>query len=225
MRRRSGGRSTPAAESNKARPAMAMRPASGRSSPASMLTRVVLPAPERPNSASTPVAGSTASAAKVKLPRVFRTESSSILATNTVVDAPRQRLRGDERDEGEDQGDDREPERGDVAGGLLGQGVDGDGDGAGLAGDIADGDNGGAELTQATCEGKHAADQYARQRQRHGDGEEDAERSGAEGAGRGLQLAIDGFDRKADRLDHQGKAHHRGGEGSPFQVKIKVMPK
>src|SRR6516162_6323608 len=130
----------PAAESKSARPAMAIRPASGRSSPASMLTRVVLPAPDRPKRARTPAAGSMAWAAKLKLPRCFSTEISSIspLAADARMDAPRQRLGSDEGGQRQDQRDDRKPERGKVPIGLLGQGVDGDGDRAGLTGDVAD---------------------------------------------------------------------------------------
>ena len=52
----SGAMSIPSWRSNKTRSATAMRPSSGRSSPASMLTTVVLPAPERPNRAVIPLA-------------------------------------------------------------------------------------------------------------------------------------------------------------------------
>src|SRR5690606_20185964 len=48
---RSGGRFTPAAESNSVVPATAIRPRSGRISPATQLRTVVLPAPEGPTSA------------------------------------------------------------------------------------------------------------------------------------------------------------------------------
>src|ERR1700757_2397442 len=125
----------PAAASKSTRPAIAMRPASGLSSPASMLTRVVLPAPDRPKRARTPVAGSAALAVKLKPPRRFSTEISSIapLAADARMDAPRQRLRSDEGGKRQDQRDDRKPEGGKVALGLLGQGIDGDGDRAGLA--------------------------------------------------------------------------------------------
>jgi hypothetical protein len=120
---------------------------------------------------------------------------------------------GDERGQGQRQGDDGEPEGGDIAVRLLGQGVDRDRDRAGLTGDIADEDDGGAELAQAAGEGEHTAHQYARQGEWHGDGEEDAQWAGAQGARGSLQLAVHGLQREPDGLDHQGKAHDRRRQG------------
>ena len=58
MRRRQAGTSMRASASNSTSPSSAMRPRSGRISPAIMLMMLVLPAPEGPNSAVAPPAPS-----------------------------------------------------------------------------------------------------------------------------------------------------------------------
>ena len=73
----------------------------GRKRPASRLTSVVLPAPERPNSAITPAVSQRSSTSSAKPCRRFLAETSNIASGSLVAAEPaRQELRADQRGEG-----------------------------------------------------------------------------------------------------------------------------
>src|SRR5260370_448639 len=78
MRRRSGGTLSRCSVSSSNMSSSATRPESAPRSPAMALTRVVLPQPERPNSATTPGVGSSKCASSEKEPRRFLTVTVSI---------------------------------------------------------------------------------------------------------------------------------------------------
>ena len=130
-------------------PSSTIRPRSGRSSPAIALITVVLPAPERPNSAVTPSpavkrdlerrarrAGAARSTSSIRCrepsgPRGRASSSEASIAAKASAD----------RDQGQAQG-------AGFAAGDLGEGVDRRGQGLGLARDVGDEGDGGAELAQ-----------------------------------------------------------------------------
>src|ERR1700724_2310033 len=125
MRRRCGGTLMRAAESNSTVSSIAMRPRSGATSPEIMLTSVVLPAPEGPNTAVTPLPV-WKRARREKSPSRFSTSSASILfPVEAHAGAARKPLRGDQRGERDRNGHQHETPRRRVAVGRLGEGIDG----------------------------------------------------------------------------------------------------
>src|SRR6266545_1153344 len=119
MRRRWAGTSTRACESNRTVLSSLMRPRSGLSKPAIMLTMVVLPAPEGPNKAVTPGVVSN-SAASRKSPSRFSTATVSTLFTmETCAGAARQPFGCDQRDERDIDGNDDQAAGGCIAAGDL----------------------------------------------------------------------------------------------------------
>src|SRR6266404_2908881 len=217
MRRRCGCKSILAAESNNVRPSSTMRPLSGRASPANTLINVVLPAPERPKRASSPLPGPLKLAAKRKSPSCFSAlKDSMTLARDPPVDPTCQEFGGDKRCQRQHYGDDRKAQGSEIAARFLGKGVDGDGDRARFPRNIADENDRRSELAQAAGKGKDHSDEYARQGQRQGHTQEDVEGIGAQGARRRLEFAIDRLDGEADRTDHQGEGHYGSCQCRPF---------
>src|SRR5471032_2003234 len=109
MPRLCAGRFTPPAESNKSLPLHAMRPRSGATSPAAILTIVVLPEPEGPNSAVTPSAASNF-AAIVNSPSCFSTSTLSISApVQPHAGAAREPFGANERDQRDHDCDQHQP--------------------------------------------------------------------------------------------------------------------
>src|SRR5437763_8066989 len=101
-----------------------MRPRSGISKPATILTIEVLPEPEGPNSAVTP-SGASNFAAMLNAPSCFSTSTASISApVQPRASAPRQPFGGDQRDERDDDRDNDQPRGGGIAAGNLQIGVD-----------------------------------------------------------------------------------------------------
>ena len=78
MRRRQTAKSMRAASSNSTSPSSTMRPRSGRSNPAIMLTTVVLPAPDGPYRTVAPVSLANF-AVTANSPSFFSTSTASII--------------------------------------------------------------------------------------------------------------------------------------------------
>src|SRR5262245_59679504 len=170
MRRRCAGTLILAAESNSTSSPIAMRPRSGVTSPAIMLTMDVLPEPEGPNSAVTPPSVSNFAATE-KSPRRFSTSTSMLLPVEPRTGAPREPFRHHERRERDHDGNDNEAQRGSIATGHLGISIDGRRDGLRLARDVGDERDRGTELAQRLGEAQHHAGDNSgeRERQRHGE--------------------------------------------------------
>src|SRR6267154_4482665 len=111
MRRRSTGTATPARVSVSTSPSSRMSPASATESPEMTLTRVVLPLPERPNSAMMPGVGAAKVASRENPGRVLITETCNMLAAEQAAHAPHQQLGGEESQQAESKRQHREPQR------------------------------------------------------------------------------------------------------------------
>src|ERR1700686_2809768 len=97
MRRRCGAKLMPLAESNSTVSSMGMRARWGATSPEIMLTSVVLPAPEGPNTAVTPLPV-WKRARRKKSPSRFSTSTASILfPVEAHAGAARKPFGGDQR--------------------------------------------------------------------------------------------------------------------------------
>src|SRR5215212_1171824 len=174
MRRRCAGRLTPVVESNSTVSSSTMRPRSGVTNPAIILTKVVLPAPDGPNNAVTPLFASKRTASE-KSPSFFSASTDSIsISVEAGAGAARQPFGGDQRRERDDDGDDNQPARRAFATRHLHEGVDCRRDGLRLAGNIGHEGDGGAELAQRLGEAEHHAGDDARQGQRQRNGQEGA---------------------------------------------------
>src|ERR1043165_492926 len=141
-----------ALESNSTVSATAMWPRSGITSPAIMLTSVVLPAPDGPKRAVTPFAVAKR-ALTVNWPsRAFSRFSTSTLSMLLSVKAhagpPRQPLGDDERHQRNRDRDQHQASGGRIATGGLRESVDRGGDRLRLAGDVGDERDGRAELAE-----------------------------------------------------------------------------
>src|SRR5258706_10972582 len=155
MRRRCAGTSVRACESNNTMSSSAMRPRSGASRPAIMLTIVVLPAPDGPNRAVTPPEVSNC-ADSAKSPSCFSTETASILFTvEPRAGAARQPFGGNQRDQRDGDRHDDEAAGRRVAAGNLRERVDRRRDGLRLARNVGHERDGGAKLAQRLGEAKH----------------------------------------------------------------------
>src|ERR1700681_4414399 len=125
MRRRCGGRLMRSAESNSTVSSIAIRPRSGATSPEIMLISVVLPAPEGPDTAVTPLPV-WKRALRTKSPSRFSTSTPSILfPVEAHAGAARQPFGGHQRGERDGDGHQHEASRRRIAIGHLGEGVDG----------------------------------------------------------------------------------------------------
>src|SRR5665213_1152580 len=215
MRRPAAGTSIRAAESNSVSPSSEILPRSGLSSPAIMLIRLVLPAPEGPNRTVAPLSLAN-SAFTENSPSFFSTSTVSILGpVQTRLRTAGEPFRRDQGGERNDDGDDHQRERSPVSARYLPQRVDRRRNGLRLAGYIGDVSDGGAELTERAGKGQHHAGDDAGQRQRQRDGEEQPHPVGAQGRCGVFQPPIDRFDREPDRAHHQRKRHHTAGQGRP----------
>src|SRR6202162_3831351 len=130
MRRRSTGMSVSTSSSSR------MSPASGAESPEMMLTSVVLPLPERPNSAMTPGVGAANVASSENPGRFLTTETCNILAAQQAAHAPHQQFGGQQSQQAQPEGQHRKPQRQCVAGGRLHRGIEREGERAGHAGNV-----------------------------------------------------------------------------------------
>src|SRR6266446_26971 len=111
MRRRSTGTSVSTSSPRRT------SPASGAISPEMMLTSVVLPLPERPNSAMTPGVGAANVASSENPERFLTTETCNILAAQQAAHAPHQQFGGQKSEQTQPEGQHRKPQRQCVAGG------------------------------------------------------------------------------------------------------------
>src|SRR5690348_3246519 len=125
-----------------------MRPDSGRDRPAIRLSTVLLPAPERPNSAVTPPPVLNA-ASSAKLPSRQRASNSSIEARHARGRPPQQELGSHERREREHDRENAKAQRLRVAARYLGERVDRQRQRLGLARDVRDERDRRAELAEA----------------------------------------------------------------------------
>src|SRR5688572_18161246 len=132
MRRRWAGTSILAVESNNRLSPSTIRPRSGCTRPAIMLTIEVSPAPEGPSRAVTPPVVSNLAATE-KSPRRFSTSTSMLLTVEPGAGATREPFRHDKRRKRDDDGDDDEAQRRRIATGNLGVRVDRSRDGLRLA--------------------------------------------------------------------------------------------
>src|SRR5712691_107757 len=199
MSRRCAGTLTPALASNSTASPNRMRPRSGASSPAIMLTIEVLPEPEAPNSAVAPPAVSNAAAIE-KSPRRFWTSTASILfPVKARSGAAREPFRDDQRRERDGDCDQDQPAGRGVPAGNVGIGVDGGGDGLRLARNVGGGGAGGAELPQRLGEAQDHACNHAGQCKRQRDGREHPAAARAQRRGGVLEPAVDRLDREPDR--------------------------
>src|ERR1700674_4662918 len=210
MRRLRCAISTPVSLSKSTLPFTAIRPRSGLTSPAIMLSSVVLPDPERPKNAVTCPCASTC-ARRWNWPR-RRSTSISIMAGYSTTGTANQDFRNDQSDEGKHDGKDTQAQCLQVPGRRLGIAINGKRQGARLARNVGDKSDGGAELPQAAREGKQHPGDDARQHQRQSNGEKNPTPGGAQRAGGGFEVAVDALQRKADRPHQQRKAHDRGGD-------------
>src|SRR5947207_8954843 len=118
-----GGWLKPPAESNSSVPLTEMRPRSGVSKPATMLTIEVLPEPEGPNSAVTP-SGTSNFAAMLNAPSRFSTSTASISApVQPGAGAAREPFGRDQGDQRNDDRDDDQPRGRCIAAGNLQIGI------------------------------------------------------------------------------------------------------
>src|ERR1051325_1759578 len=212
MPRRCGGTFTLPPESKSNASPLRIRPRSGVTSPATMLTIEVLPDPEGPNSAVTPPAASNFAAIE-KSPSRFSTSTASILLpVEARAGAPREPFGEDQRDQRDDDRDDDQPSGRRVRVGDLRVGIDRGRDGLRFARNVRHEGDRGAELAQRLGKAQHHAgdDAGKRERQRHGREHENA--IGAEGGGGGFELRVDGLEREPYRAHQQRKAHHAAGE-------------
>src|SRR5450755_3828049 len=204
---RQTGTSMRAASSNSTSPSSAMRPRSGLSSPAIMLTTVVLPAPDGPNKTVAPVSLANF-AVTAKSPSFFSTSTANI--SNPVesrMSAAGEPFRRDQGGKRNDHGDDHQRERGGIAARHLRERVDRRRDGLRLARNVGDESDGGAEFTERTGKRQHHAGDDARQRQRQRDREKQPSAVSAQRRRGVLQPAVDRLDREPYRAHHQRKRH------------------
>src|ERR1700686_1448511 len=117
MRRRSTGTAIPARVSVSTSSPSRMSPASGAESPEMMLTSVVLPLPERPNSAMIPGVGAENVAPSETRGRFLTTDTCNILAAQQAAHAPHQQFGGQKSHQAQPEGQHREPQRQRIPGG------------------------------------------------------------------------------------------------------------
>src|ERR1700730_4568825 len=202
----------PVEDSNSAAPSSVIRPRSGVIRPAIMLTSVVLPAPEAPNSAVTPPALSSRTLMK-KSPRRFSTSrESTSLSVKAHAGTPGQPLRGDQRCKRDEDCHQDKPSGGGITAGRLGECVDGRRDRLRLSRNVGDERDGRSKLAECLGEAEHHACDQSGKREWQRDAEEYPQTVGTEGRSRIFELAVDRLDREPQRTHQQGKAHDPAGE-------------
>src|SRR5258708_1881746 len=160
MCRSCGGRLIRAAESNSTVSSIAIRPRSGATSPEFMLTSVVLPAPEGPNTAVTPFPV-WKRALRKKSPCRFSTSTPSMLfPVKAHAGAARKPFGRHQRGQRDGDGHQHQAPRRRVAARHLGEGVDGGRDGLRLARNVGHERDGAPELAERLAEAYHAAADY-----------------------------------------------------------------
>src|SRR6476646_5303982 len=174
MRRRSTGTAMPAWVSVRMSSPRRTLPLSGARSPEMMLTRVVLPLPERPKRAMTPGVGAAKSASRANPDRRMLTATcSTATPTYSPAQSPahpaHQQLGGEQPRQAKAEGQQREAQRQRVAAGSLHGGVERQRQRARDAGNVGGEGDDGAELSESGGEGGHRARMYVRQHQRQGD--------------------------------------------------------
>src|SRR2546430_4744431 len=117
MRRRSTGTAMAARVSVSTSSSRRMSPASAAQSAEMVLTRVLLPLPERPNSAMMPGVGAANLASRENPGRFLTTETCSMSAAEQAAHAPHQQFGGQESQQAERERQHREPQRQCVAAG------------------------------------------------------------------------------------------------------------
>src|SRR5882724_3472409 len=148
MPRRCGGALKAPAESNSSVPLHMMRPRSGVTSPATMLTIEVFPAPDGPYSAVTP-SGVSNFATMAKSPSFFSTSTVSMSApVQSRAGAARQPFGSDQRDQRYRDRNEHQPPGGGISVRDLRVGVDRGRYGLRLTRDVGDERDRGAELAQ-----------------------------------------------------------------------------
>src|SRR5450432_1664314 len=173
MRRPCGGRLMRLSESNSTVWSIVISPRSGATSPAIMLTSVVLPAPEGPNTPVTPLP-LWKRALREKSPSRFSTSTPSILfPVEAHAGAARKPFGGDQRGKRNRNGHQHQAAGRRISVGHLGVGVDGGRDGLRLARNVGHERDGGAELAERLGEAEQDAGNEAGQRQRQRHGQED----------------------------------------------------
>src|SRR5436305_1583435 len=115
--------SIPAAASNSVSPSTRTCPASGSTSPATMLSTLVLPAPEGPNSTVSPASATIRQAISVPPSRLARSRSKDM---QPPARAPRDKLGGEQRAQREQHRDAGEAQHLPLATRQLQRGIDGE---------------------------------------------------------------------------------------------------
>src|SRR5918994_42678 len=119
MRRRSVGRRVRLRESSSTTPSISTCASSAASKPATMLTSVVLPQPERPNRPTTPEVETSIATSSVNPSRRFSARMLNMLAPEQPLHAPRDELGDQQAEQAEREGNRREPRGECVAVGRL----------------------------------------------------------------------------------------------------------
>src|ERR1700741_1583359 len=170
MRRRSTGTAMARCVSVRTSSPSRISPASGASSPEIRLTNVLLPLPERPNSAITPGTGAAKVASSTKPARALRTATCSTSATQIAAHAPYQQFRGQEPGETECERDHREAQRERVARRRLHRRVERQRQRTGDAGNVGGEGDHGTKLPESGGKGGDCSGEDSRQHQRQRDG-------------------------------------------------------
>src|SRR5688572_27425296 len=215
MRRRSVGRRLPLRESSSTTPSISTCASSAASKPATMLTSVVLPQPERPNSPTTPEVETSIATSSVNPSRRFSARMLNMPASapEQPLHAPRDELGDQQADQAEREGNRREPRGECIAVGRLQRRVQRNRQRARLSWNVRYEGDDRAELAETRGERSHGARENPRQHERQRDGKKAIPRTGAERARSVLESRVDAFQRNADRAHHQRESHHRRGEG------------
>src|SRR3569623_2585486 len=157
----------PDAASNSVSPSTRTCPASGRNRPAIMLSTLVLPTPDGPNSTVSPSAASKRQATSLSPSRRVTSTSKDM---QPPARPPREQLGSDQGGERQRDRDRRQPPHQCVAAGRLERGVDGARQRPRLAGHVGDEGDRRAELAQPAREAEHGAREDAGQAQRQREG-------------------------------------------------------
>src|SRR6185295_12764759 len=133
MRRSSGGRSMPRAASNNTAPLMRIDPRSGLAIPAIALTTLVFPDPDGPKSPTIGASTENLTASSNAPSRCSMSMSIIALRPRGAASEP---FGCRQRDDRQNDGDDAQPQRLGVAAGNLGERINRQRQGLGLAGDV-----------------------------------------------------------------------------------------
>src|SRR6185295_4465499 len=182
MRRRSAGKRVALRESSSTTPSISTCASSAASSPATMLTSVVLPQPERPNRPTTPEVETSIATSSVNPSRRFSARMLNMLALapQQPLHAPRDELGDQQADQAERERNCRKPRGERVAVRRLQCRVQRDRQRASLAGNVRHERDHRAELTESRGKCSDDTSEYPRQHQRQRDREESIPWPGAE---------------------------------------------